>query len=67
MASDEFPQRWMLGIDQSPIVAMLDALDADDPEHAHSAAERVMLDALGPEVSAAYDRLVARASWWASA
>jgi len=67
MYGDEFRKRWVLGIDQSPIVAALDALDADDPEHAHSAAERIMLDALGPEVSSAYDRLVARASWWASA
>ena len=50
------------------VVAALDAIDpTGDPEAAHGEAEMVMLGALGPEVRAAYDRLVARAPWWASA
>ena len=50
------------------VVAALDAINPiDDPEAAHSEAEKVLLGALGPEVKAAYDRLVARAPWWASA
>jgi len=49
-------------------VAALDAIDpSDDPEAAHAEAEAILLAALGPEGKAAYDRLVARASWWASA
>jgi len=48
------------------VVAALDAIDpSGDPEHAHAEADRVLLAALGPEVRAAYDRLVARAAWWA--
>ena len=44
----------------------LDAIDPSiDPETAHMAAEQMLLDALGPEVKAAYDRLVGRARWWA--
>lgn len=50
------------------VVSALDAIDpAEDPEQAHALAEKVLLAALGPEVRAAYDRLVARAPWWASA
>ena len=48
------------------VVAALDAIDpSGDPENAHMEAEYVLLDALGPEVKAAYDRLVVRARWWA--
>ena len=65
MNDDEFRRRYLLGIDQSATAATLDAIDPADPEAAHAVAEQVMLDALGPEVRAAYDRLVARAAWWA--
>jgi hypothetical protein len=48
------------------VVAALDAIDpSGDPEHAHAEADRVLLAGLSPEVRAAYDRLVARAAWWA--
>jgi hypothetical protein len=60
------PVRYLLGVGQSPIVAALDAIDpSGDPEHAHAEADRVLLAGLSPEVRAAYDRLVARAAWWA--
>jgi len=50
------------------VVAALDAIDpAGDPEHAHGEADKILLVALGPDVEAAYDRLVARAPWWACA
>jgi len=49
-------------------IAALDAIDpSGDPEAAHGEAEAVLLAVLGPEGKAAYDRLVDRASWWASA
>ena len=60
-----FPQRLMIGVAQSRMIAALDAIDpTDDPEHAHGEADKILLGVLGPEVEAAYDRLVARASWW---
>lgn len=50
------------------VVAALDAIDpTGDPEIAHCEAEKILLGSLGYEVKAAYDRLVARAPWWASA
>lgn len=48
-------------------VARLDAIDVDDPERAHNEADAVLL-AIAPEaVRAAYDRVIFRADWWASA
>jgi hypothetical protein len=59
------PRRYVLGLVNSTAIADLDAIDpTGDPEHAHIKADKILLDALGPEVEAAYDRLVARASWW---
>jgi hypothetical protein len=53
---------------ESAVATALDLIDpTGDPEAAHDEAERIMLAALGPEVKAAYDRLVERAPWWASA
>lgn len=46
-------------------VAALDALSGDDPEHAHGEADRVLLQAVPPEVRAAYERVTSRCSWWA--
>jgi hypothetical protein len=48
-------------------VAALDALNASDAEVAHSAVDDILLELVPPEVKAAYDRLVARAPWWACA
>jgi len=66
LVEPDLPQRFMIGVAQSQIIAALDAIDpAGDPEHAHGEADKVLLAALGPEVKAAYDRLVARTAWWA--
>lgn len=68
MNDDEYRQRYLLGIDQSALAATLDLIDpTGDPERAHAEAEQILVAALGPEVKAAYDRLVDRAPWWASA
>jgi len=68
LVEPDLPQRFMIGVAQSRIIAALDAIDpADDPEAAHETAEGILLEALGSEVTAAYDRLVARAAWWAFA
>lgn len=53
------------------IVARLDAVDVSDPEMAHCEADELLCAALrsaglGP-VADAYDRVVARARWWAAA
>jgi hypothetical protein len=49
------------------LVEKLDALDESDPEAAHSAADAILLDAVHPAVRAAYERLVERSHWWATA
>lgn len=51
-------------LDAGEAVAVLDRLTADDPEKDHSIADAVLLDAVPPEVAAAYRRLVDRAGWW---
>lgn len=48
-------------------VADLDAIDASDPERAHAEADAVLLTAVHPDIRAAYERVVARAAWWATA
>jgi hypothetical protein len=48
-------------------VRRLDALDAKDPEVAHSDADGILLALVGADVRAAYQRLVERAKWWAHA
>ena len=60
-----YRRRYILGVNQSVLIAALDELDpTGDPEHAHIEADKILLGALGPDVEAAYDRLVARCSWW---
>ena len=46
-------------------VRALDELDVSDPEQAHLEADRVLLRRVHPEVAAAYERVTARARWWA--
>jgi hypothetical protein len=48
-------------------VERLDAISGDDPEHAHGAADDVLLACVPVEVREAYERLVARGVWRAAA
>lgn len=48
-------------------IARLDALPTDDPEVAHSAADDILLAVVPDEVRLAYEGVVARSSWWATA
>lgn len=49
-------------------VKALDAIDGnDDPEVAHVEADRVLYTIVPPEVQAAYDRVLNRTRWWATA
>lgn len=48
-------------------IDLLDTLDAGDPEGAHSSADDILLSLVGPEVKAAYERVVQRCDWWAYA
>lgn len=49
-------------------IRLLDGLDTDDPERAHSLAERYILELLEASghggVVAAYKRLADRCPWW---
>jgi hypothetical protein len=48
-------------------VEALDAIDAGDPEAAHSEADAILLAYVPDDIRDAYDRLVARAHFWATA
>lgn len=48
-------------------IAALDAIDGSDPEKAHGEADDVLKKAVDPRVREAYERIVARCSWWATA
>jgi hypothetical protein len=48
-------------------VATLDGMAGQDPEADHGDADQVLLAVVPPEVAAAYERLVDRAAWWATA
>lgn len=48
-------------------VAALDAMSVADPEAAHGEADEILLKLVPDEVREAYQRLVARAPWWATA
>lgn len=48
-------------------VERLDAISGDDPEHAHGAADAVLLACVPTEVADAYRRVGARCGWWATA
>lgn len=49
------------------IAALIDDLDANDPERAHGVADDLLLEHAHPKVREAYMRLVARCRWWACA
>lgn len=49
------------------IVAALNALDGVDAEVAHDLADELLLKAVPPVVAGAYERLQARATFWAYA
>lgn len=48
-------------------VARLEALSGDDGEEDHDAADKILLEAVPTEVREAYERLVKRAEFWATA
>lgn len=48
-------------------VEALDAISGTDPEKHHGEADDVLLEVVHPEVRAAYERLMDRAGWWATA
>lgn len=48
-------------------IALLDALNGDDPEYAHDAADRILLSLVPAEVREAYQRLVDSLDWWVTA
>src|SRR6058998_1748485 len=48
-------------------IKRLDETDVSDPERAHDEADDILKALVPPEVREAYDRLVARAPWWACA
>lgn len=47
------------------VVAELDQLDVSDPEHAHMKVDELLLRLVPQEVRDAYERVIARAPWWA--
>lgn len=48
-------------------VRALDAIDADDPERAHSEVDRILMQNVPSEIAEAARRVQSRAPWWASA
>lgn len=48
-------------------VQQLDAINGHDPERAHGLADDVLLSCVPAEVRDAYERLVERCGWWATA
>jgi len=48
-------------------VAKLDALSGDDPDGAHCEADDVLLALVPTEVADAYQRVMERCPWWATA
>lgn len=53
--------------DQDPVAVLINLIDAQDPEVAHSELDRILLRYAPPEVREAARRLMARAPWWATA
>jgi hypothetical protein len=53
--------------EQDDLIRRLDALDASDPESAHSVADDLIADALPEEVRQAYVRVQRRCHWWGAA
>ena len=48
-------------------VNALDMLEGSDPEVDHADADEILLKVVHPDIRAAYERLVHRAAWWATA
>ncbi len=48
-------------------VMALDAINGDDPEAAHAIADVILLSLVPAKVCKAYEDLVKRCNWWASA
>jgi hypothetical protein len=48
-------------------VAELDAIDGSDPEGAHGLADAILREVVPAEVNDAYERVVTRCRWWATA
>lgn len=53
--------------DQMAYVEALDHIGDGDPEWAHDQADAILLRAVHPSIARAYQRVVARQPWWASA
>ena len=53
-------------MDAATAVFLLDTINAEDPEKAHSDADALLLACVPKAVRDAYERLVARSDWWAS-
>lgn len=49
-------------------VTALNAIDPDDPEHAHGEADKILLALVHPDVREAYRQLAEdRCAWWVTA
>ncbi len=48
-------------------ITRLNSIDHGDPEEAHSEADEIILSLVSIEVAAAYQALVERCAWWATA
>lgn len=53
--------------DQDPVAAIIDLVDATDPERAHAELDRILICYASTEVREAARRLMDRARWWAVA
>ena len=48
-------------------VNLLNAIRGNEPESDHSRADDILLECVHPEIRKAYEKLVDRAKWWATA
>ena len=54
-------------IDGGEAVRRLDAISGQEPDGDHGEADEILLSVVPAEVREAYERLVDRARWWATA
>ena len=52
---------------EADVIERLNAMTGDDPERDHSDADDLLLSLVSPAVRNAYEALVQRAGWWATA
>lgn len=64
--SDKATREWQR-LDQEWAARQIAAIDTSDPERAHDQADQIMLVNSHPAVAAAYNDLMERCAWWASA